>query len=188
MFLQIIWNVFSQIIPILLAFVGFILWPFGYDITTHYGITQLCQMSYDVASTCELVKGCYWGWFVPGFFTHMILRLWVIRCTENWEVVSDESEREFELTQAYSLCKGRALLLGVRLIADTVPYKNNNTTRRSPNYFPTELLVLGYWHNNVFPSAIFHRLMAIFLILHFHASNGFAWQKPCSLLIDRNLN
>ena len=45
------------------------------------------------------------------------------------EVVPDESEREFELTQAYSLCKGRASLCGVRLIADTVPY---NTTRRSP--------------------------------------------------------
>ena len=32
------------------------------------------------------------------------------------EVVSDKSEREFELTQAYRLCKGRASLRGVRLI------------------------------------------------------------------------
>ena len=43
--------------------------------------------------------------------------------SENWEVVSDESEKEFELTQAYSLCKGRASLRGVRLVADTVLYK-----------------------------------------------------------------
>ena len=48
--------------------------------------------------------------------------LWEVR-TENWEVVSDESEREFELTQAYSLCKGRASLRGIRFVADKVPYK-----------------------------------------------------------------